>query len=148
MEYKHYTVHVYEDKTIWFNEKGQYHREDGPAIEYVNGTKEWFINDRRHREDGPARIYSNGKVWYKRDKLHRDNGPAIEDASGSKYWYKNGELHREDGPALECVNGTKEWYLNNKKYTEEEYNKKMKKSSCNGKIVEIEGKKYRLVEEK
>ena len=21
------------------------HREDGPAVEYINGTKEWWLND-------------------------------------------------------------------------------------------------------
>lgn len=26
------------------------HREDGPAIEYPDGCKEWFINGKRHRK--------------------------------------------------------------------------------------------------
>jgi hypothetical protein len=32
----------------------QYHREDGPAIAYADGTKYWFFNDLCHREGGPA----------------------------------------------------------------------------------------------
>jgi hypothetical protein len=41
------------------------HREDGPACEYSDGTKTWFINDNYHREDGPAIEYSDGtKAWY------------------------------------------------------------------------------------
>lgn len=42
-----------------------FHREDGPAIEYANGTKVWCFNGKVHREDGPAAIYSDGyKQWY------------------------------------------------------------------------------------
>lgn len=33
---------------------GKLHREDGPAIEYVNGDLRWYLNGNRHREDGPA----------------------------------------------------------------------------------------------
>ena len=41
------------------------HREDGPAVEYANGDKCWYLNDKLHREDGPAVEYANGdKVWY------------------------------------------------------------------------------------
>ena len=31
----------------WHNSKEQWHREDGPAIEYKNGTKHWYINGKR-----------------------------------------------------------------------------------------------------
>jgi hypothetical protein len=43
----------------------KYHRENSPAIEYVNGDKEWWIHGKRHREDGPAKEYNDGrKFWY------------------------------------------------------------------------------------
>ena len=29
---------------FWFSASGQRHREDGPAVEWSNGTKEWYIN--------------------------------------------------------------------------------------------------------
>jgi hypothetical protein len=42
-----------------------FHREDGPAVERFNGSKEWWINNLRHREDGPAIIHENGKLeWW------------------------------------------------------------------------------------
>jgi hypothetical protein len=44
-----------------------FHRIDGPAIEYANGTKQWWINN----------------------ELHRIDGPAVEQADGSKEWYVN-----------------------------------------------------------
>ena len=41
------------------------HREDGPAFEGSNGSKEWKINGSRHREDGPAVVWwDGGKRWY------------------------------------------------------------------------------------
>ena len=65
-------------------------------------------------------------------------------ANGDKEWYLDGKLSREDGPAFEYANGTKFWYLDGIKLTEQEFNLKTK--SCAGKIVEIDGKKYRLIE--
>ena len=75
----------------WINEKGHFHREDGPAREWFNGTKEWWI-------DG---------------KLHRIDGPAYEGADGTKSWYINGQRHRLDGPAIEWSDGHKKWWANN-----------------------------------
>ena len=55
------------------------------------GDKYWYLNGKRHREDGPAIEYSDGtKRWYLNDKLHREDGPAIEYTNGNKYWYLNG----------------------------------------------------------
>ena len=48
---------------------GRHHREDGPAIEWIDGTKMWIINGELHREDGPAIEYSDGtKRWYINNK--------------------------------------------------------------------------------
>jgi hypothetical protein len=95
------------------------------------GTKYYYKNKEMtifHREDGPAVEWSNGeKCWYLNGKLHREDGPAVEYACGSKYWYLNGELHREDGPAIEYACGDKTWYLNGVVYTEEEFKKKTAK---------------------
>jgi len=45
------------------------HRLDGPAIEYSNGTKEWFQCGKCHRTDGPAVIWSDGdEEWWVNDK--------------------------------------------------------------------------------
>ena len=44
-------------------------REGGPAVEFTNGYKAWFINHELHREDGPAVEYADGsKEWYINDK--------------------------------------------------------------------------------
>jgi len=40
------------------------HRLDGPAIEYSNGRKSWYVDGQLHRLDGPAIEYTNGhKAW-------------------------------------------------------------------------------------
>jgi len=65
-------------------------------------------------------------------------------ANGDKFWFLNSKFHREDGPAVEYADGTKSWYLNGKELTKEEWKQQTNKESCNGKIVEVEGKKYRL----
>ena len=77
-----YTVKVYNDRTEWFNEENQKHREEGPAVEWPNGTKYWF----------------------KEGQLHRENGPAFEQADGTKYWYLYGNQVTED----QVMNSAKE----------------------------------------
>jgi len=90
-----------------------------------------------------VKVFDNGdKFWYLNYKCHREDGPAVEYANGNKFWYPNGKRHREDGPAIEWADGTKMWYLDGEKVTEQE----VMKSSCVGKIVEIDGKKYKLEE--
>jgi len=89
---KEYDVIVYNTKTEWrFN--GILHREDGPAIEYIDGGKMWYVNGVKHRDGGPA------VVWY----------------NGTKEWWFNGRLHREDGPAIEYPDGNGSWWINGKK---------------------------------
>ena len=114
---KTYKVEVTKEVTIWHNESNQRHREDGPAVEYENGTKYYYING----------------------KLHRENGPAVEFANGGKEYYINNKLHREDGPAVEWADGDKSYFINGKKLTEEEF------KACDGKTVIVDGITYKLV---
>jgi hypothetical protein len=54
----------YKDKAMTIH-----HRLDGPAIEYTDGHKEWWVDGKRHRLDGPASVWSNGaKFWYVDDE--------------------------------------------------------------------------------
>jgi hypothetical protein len=51
--------------TKYWKLNGDFHREDGPAIEYTDGARAWFINGQLHREDGPAIDYNDGnKQWH------------------------------------------------------------------------------------
>jgi len=79
-----------------------------------------------------VRAYDDGtKHWYQDDQRHRTDGPAIELADGDKHWYQDFVRPRIDGPASEL--------------TEAQFNARTK-PSCSGKVVEIDGKKYKLVE--
>jgi hypothetical protein len=54
------------------------------------GTKLHYLNGKLHREDGPAVEWSNGsKEWYLNGKIHKEDGPAIEASNGFKYYYLN-----------------------------------------------------------
>lgn len=52
----------------WLNDKGQIHREDGPAMVFIDGSnkgsEQWYLNNKQHRENGPA------AVWYWNDHIY------------------------------------------------------------------------------
>jgi len=125
-------ISVHGDKIWWINDK--LHREDGPAIIRSDGTQEWYLNGKRHRENGSAIIFGNDQAWYLNGELHRENGPAIIDIN-NQIWYLNGKLHREDGPAIIRSDGTQEWYFEDREVTEEwisKYQKLIKKHTLLG----------------
>lgn len=140
---------------FWY-QNGKLHRVDGPAIEYVDGSKHWLIENKLHRVDGPAIEKADGfRSWYMEDKQHRVDGPACEWKDGSRSWYVNGLLHREDGPAMELPHDyrpNKQYYLNGVVYDKASYdaelNRRNSPAPCDGKVVEIDGKKYKLTEVK
>ena len=74
--------------------------------------------------------YDNGQLafekYYIDDKLHNPNGPAHKD------WYYNGQLASE------------EYWIDDKRLSKEQFENR--NVTCNGKIVEIDGKKYQLKE--
>ena len=133
---------------IWIDEKGNKnyfsdkkmtirHREDGPALETVEGLMHWYNNGLLHRKDGPAMYIPyeyldiHGKLtvhkiriikWFLDGKLHRTDGPAVIHPNGNIAWYHHGLLHRTDGPAVveSCNNKTfKRWYINGKLHRED-----------------------------
>ena len=58
----------------WRNEKGELHREDGPALITARGDCYWYKNGKRHRENGPAVEYASGyKQWWVEGKFVNDN---------------------------------------------------------------------------
>jgi len=119
-----YRVEVDNEKTVfWYKWKtGELHREDGPAVEWADGNKQWYLNNECHRIDGPACEWSDG----------------------SKIWYVNGKLHREDGPACEYINGKREWWLHGELFSKEEWKKRVGIDDHEGKTVEIDGMEYEL----
>ena len=77
--------------------------------QYIHINKyenKYYFKDRemtiRHRLDGPAIEWFDGsKSWWVDGKCHRTDGPAYEDADGGKAWYVDDEeLTEEEFNAL------------------------------------------------
>ena len=45
-DYKEYTVRIYNGGTKFWQLNGKLHREDGPAFEWADGAKQWWMNDK------------------------------------------------------------------------------------------------------
>jgi hypothetical protein len=72
------TINHYGTK-IWRLPSGELHRENGPALEYLGGSIEWWLNGLRHREDGPVVELSSGmKLWYINDIRYTEDGYKAE----------------------------------------------------------------------
>ena len=97
------------------------HRVDGPAIEYADGSKSWYLNGKRHRTDGPAIEMSSGtREWYLNGKRHRTDGPAIEYPNGDVEWWVDGRCHNLTGPAVQWPKMSLNWYYLNGERVERE----------------------------
>jgi hypothetical protein len=79
----------------WYENDILHRRDDLPAIELSNGTKEWYIEGIRTRDTGPAviRFISNDKngsplfdqFWYTNDRFNRgDDLPAVMTYGGNQ----------------------------------------------------------------
>jgi hypothetical protein len=68
------------DIKYWELPNGKFHRKDGPAIEWANGSgKEWYLNGDLHREGGPAVEWANGyKEWWINDIQYTEQEYKIE----------------------------------------------------------------------
>jgi len=61
------------------------HRLDGPAVQYADGRKYWYVDGQQHRLDGPAVEAANGhKAWFvdgkhlSEEKFNALTAPAFE----------------------------------------------------------------------
>lgn len=98
---------------VKYTRKGELHREDGPAVNYLDGTGMWFVGGQKHRVGAPAVITSEGhQEWWMDGTLHNSEGPAVTSNTTLKEWWVNGFRHRLDGPAIERANGQQVWYQN------------------------------------
>jgi hypothetical protein len=84
------------------NSAANCHNAIGPAYEaYFRDSVEhtcWAIDGEWHREDGPARVYSDGtQVWCRHGFTHRDGSlPAIIRPDGRvEYWRDGSRIYEE-----------------------------------------------------
>lgn len=78
--------------------------------------------------------------------LYQLNKLSVDYLNGIESWWVEGKLSRLDGPAIKWRDGSEAWYIEGIEYTEQEFNDKIKQlqSSWEGKIIGINGKKYKL----
>lgn len=96
---------------VWHDTDGRLHRDGGPALERLDGERQWWRHGLLHREGGPAIQGPAGRqVWFRHGQLHRDGGPAITTPHGHEGWFVDGVRHREDGPACTTPIGSQIWY--------------------------------------
>jgi hypothetical protein len=72
------------------------------------------MNDKtQDYEDGPAVIYPNGeKQWWQHDYRHRDGGPAIVFGNGNRLWFFNGQqLSKRNFTSIEMIKRMKAYGL-------------------------------------
>ena len=94
----------------WPGTEHTLHRLDGPAVEWSDGSREWYQNGQLHRVDGPAFERSDGYcAWFQNGWLHSERGPTVIDEKGAKEYWLNGVWHTEESwrvatqPAVEMT---------------------------------------------
>jgi hypothetical protein len=61
--YRHEDINGFK---AWYNAKGKLHRLDGPAIEYVNGSKSWWVNGEQMMSEGQ---FNRRRAWMVKNNL-------------------------------------------------------------------------------
>ena len=73
----------------WYDSGGKRHRKNGPAV--INkGLKMWWYHGTTHREDGPALVFPDGR------KEYRLNGIAYSEPDFYKKLYELGKITKEE----------------------------------------------------
>lgn len=115
-------------KAWW--ENGVRHRINGPAIEYSNGDKYWYVEGNLHYEFGPAVDTQDIEEWWLNGERHRANDlPAVicklsDDVVPNfsyikqEWWFHNLRHRGGDKPAVIYSNGKMEWWFNGKEHRE------------------------------
>ena len=65
----------------WKDDTGRWSRMDGPAIEYMDGTKWWCIGGDLHRTDGPAIEAGDGRreYWINGKEMSKEEFDVLRD---------------------------------------------------------------------
>ena len=113
---KEFGFSIWKEARVWKSGRKLHRDGDKPAIEFLDGGVEYWMNGKLFRKgDKPAIIRANGdQYYYKNGKIHRDGDkPAIIRAEGTVLYYKKGRIHRDgDKPAMTAVDGYMSFYKN------------------------------------
>ena len=60
----------------WLDDKGNFHREDGPAEVYADDSRLWWRHGDFHFAHGPSDVYADGTLeWYEDNTWLREREP-------------------------------------------------------------------------
>ncbi len=118
---------------------GKFHRLDGPAVIYSNGSKEWWQNGRLHRKDGPAVEIAEGfcityagreqneqkwKDWKSiTERMHAEEIPSEKIERGPRPKTVYSQIER---PGQKIYIETREWWHKGKKRPAEDHESALK----------------------
>lgn len=89
-------------KVIWRHHRGEdrafYNDEFFTGISGGTNFTVYHLDGRYHRIDGPAVLYDDGsQEWYQHGEIHREDGPAIIDEGlGDVSWWLNDQKYDFD----------------------------------------------------
>jgi hypothetical protein len=82
----------------WYNEQGELHREDGPAVESPCGYKEWYLNDIEYSEQEFNE--KKGNVKSTSEKAIRTLIVYTNDIDSPRFLIVDGDFSRFHGARL------------------------------------------------
>jgi hypothetical protein len=119
---KEYKVVVTGDFTEWYNLEGQLHREDGPAIEHINGDKYYYINGKglTEKEFNNRTTQTTTKIETIMMSLYDYLGKAAGPALGKKvYAYSKIRKEKKEMRDVENSKFTGEVFIYRKEFLDE-----------------------------
>lgn len=72
----------------YLDDDGNYHNDDGPAVEYCSGLKQYIFHGKLHRTDGPA-------VEYSPKSTAKDKTKSLYYLDGKYYSFKDWDRIRK-----------------------------------------------------
>ena len=103
---------------------------DGSGKKTYSENSKGFWSRREYDEEGNETYYESSDDFWRRYEYDKDGNQAyVEDSSG--YWQR----YEDD------KKGNRTYYEDNYGYKEG-----TKRGSCDGKVIEVDGKKYKLME--
>lgn len=86
-----------------YDEQGELHNSDGPAVVHNDGTQEWWYHGQLTKVVKP----DGTQMTFRNNKLHNDSGPAVVDSRGNRWYFIDGQqMTQEDFESRMGVRGS------------------------------------------
>jgi len=73
-------IEIFDDRKEW-HYKDKLHREDGPAVEYASGSKQWWLNGKQVKEENVKKVIAKKLIKHLtlEEKRIRETKESIKD---------------------------------------------------------------------